>query len=300
MLSTILRVLKKIFIAVAVWFMTLFVVLFIGSALGLADAGEVPSAVYSLSAVFAPIIVAILSVLPKRKKATSHTETTEAPQTQDLVPHTEDLTPSSDFAFLPLPEVPSQHNSETSHTVLLKENAATVPALLPPISVSLFPPKISERQLECIRGRLNQLHDTEQLINSTVKPDIFFKRLNFALDILLDLRNYEKYGIFKENSPTSDYNEIIRDLESIVDDFIDRAIEANRQKVLNLKTLSAKKRNYEKFVIALIAAFDCANTFWSGSKGFPHYTGPLYTESNYRRVQSLYYGLDELYQSQDL
>lgn len=71
MLSTILRVLKKIFIAVAVWFMTLFVVLFIGSSSGLATAGEAGSAVYSLSAVFIPIIVAILFILPKRNKAST-------------------------------------------------------------------------------------------------------------------------------------------------------------------------------------------------------------------------------------
>lgn len=297
MLSTILRVLTKVLVAGAAWLITLFVVLFVGSSLGLADAGEVPSAAYSLSAVFVPIIVAILSILPKSKKSTSSTETTNAPaapQTQDPVPHTEDLTPSLDFAFLPLPEVPSQHNSATSRTVLRKENAAPVSALLPPISVSLFPPKISERQLECVRGRLNQLHDTEQLIYSTVNPDIFFKRLNFALDILLDLRNYEKYGIFKENSPTSDYNEIIQNMEVIVDSFIDRSIEANRQKLLALKTSGAKKSNYEKFVIALIAAFDCANTFWSGSKGYPHYSGPLYTENNYRRAQALFEDLDNL------
>lgn len=297
MLSTIFRILKKVLIAGAAWIITLFIVLFVGSSLGLADAGEAPSAVYSLSAVFIPIIVAVISVLPKNKGAKSSIENTEAlavPQTEGSVSHTDDLTPSSDSAFLPLSKVPSQHSSSTARTVVQTENAAPVSALLPRISVGLFPPKISERQLEILRGRLNQLHDTEQLINSTVNPDIFFKRLNFALDILLELRNYEKYGIFKENSPTSDYNEIIQNLENIVDDFIDRAIEANQQKILNLKTSNAKKRNYEKFVIALIAAFDCSNTFWTGTKGRPHYTGPLYTKNNYRRVQDLYYGLDEL------
>ena len=154
--------------------------------------------------------------------------------------------------------------------------------------MGFFTPKITSSQLQHVQTAMKQLQESVYLLNNTTKPDVFFKRFNFSLDLLLDLRTYEKYKIFKGNTPTSDYNKIVRNMESTVNDFIDRAIEANRQKLATLKTDKAKKNNYEKFVIALIAAFDCANTFWSGSRGFPHYTGPLYTENNYRRVKELF------------
>ena len=157
--------------------------------------------------------------------------------------------------------------------------------------MALFTPRISPRELEYVRARLQQLHDTVDIVNTTIKPDVFFKRLNFSLDILLDLQNYEKYGIFKGSTPTDDYNAIIRNMDATVNDFIDRAVDANQQKLAALKTESAKKRNNERFVSALVAAFDNANTFWSGSfsqtRAIPHYTGPLFTPSNYHRVQDI-------------
>lgn len=160
--------------------------------------------------------------------------------------------------------------------------------------MGLFTPKLSPKQLQCVQAKLTQLNDSVKLINSTVKPDVFFKRLHFTLDLLLDLRQYEKYKIFKSGTPTQDYQKIIANMEATVNDFIDRALEANQRKIDSLKTEKAKKNNYEKFIIALIAAFDIADTFWSGSKGYPHYTGPLFTENNYNRVKVLFYELDNL------
>jgi hypothetical protein len=160
--------------------------------------------------------------------------------------------------------------------------------------MGLFTPKITSSQLQHVQTTMKQLQESVYLLNNTTKPDVFFKRLNFSLDLLLDLQSYEKYKIFKGCAPTSDYNKIVRNMESTVNDFIDRAIETNRQKLATLKTDKAKRNNYEKFVIALIAAFDCANTFWTGNRGFPHYTGPLYTDKNYRRVQALFDGLDSV------
>lgn len=157
--------------------------------------------------------------------------------------------------------------------------------------MGLFSPKISPREAEHIQSRLVQLEDTVRLINTTTKPDVFFKRLNFALDILLDLQSYEKYGVFKGNTPSSDYNRIIHNMEVTVNDFIDRAVTANQQKLASLKTEKAKQNNHEKFAETLITAFDHANTFWTGSfsqtRAYPHYTGPLFTANNYQRVQSI-------------
>lgn len=163
--------------------------------------------------------------------------------------------------------------------------------------MGLFAPRISTQDMEYVRTRMKQLQESVNLVNTTTKPDVFFKRLNFALDILLDLQSFEKYKIFKASTPTSDYNRIIANMESTVDDFIDRALQAHNEKIASLKTEKAKESNREKFATSLIAAFDCANTFWSGSfsqtRAFPHYTGPLFTENNYRRVQAITGAVDD-------
>ena len=154
--------------------------------------------------------------------------------------------------------------------------------------MGLFTPKISQRELQYVQSRFSQLQDSVRLVNSTVKPDVFFKRLNFTLDLLLDLQRYEKYKIFKGARPSDDYQKIISNLDATVNDFIDRAIADNNKKVGQLKTNAGRQKRIEDFAVALIAAFDCSQTFWQGSKGFPHYNGPLYTAQNYQRVQDYY------------
>ena len=154
-------------------------------------------------------------------------------------------------------------------------------------------PRLSPAEMERIQTRMNQLQDCVYLINTTTKPDVFFRRLHMALDVLLDLRSYESFNIFKGSRPSDDYNRILYNLDTTVNAFIDRALEANQQKINSLKTEKAKENNHNKFVTSLIAAFDCANTFWSGSfsqtRVIPHYTGPLFTANNYQRVQALFY-----------
>lgn len=158
--------------------------------------------------------------------------------------------------------------------------------------MGLFTPKISEKQLQFVYMTMTQVYDSGNIVNTTVDPAVFFKRLNLLLDLLLRLQPYEKYKIFESATPTQDYEKIISNLEATVDDFIDRAIETNQIKIASLKTEKARNRNHENFVIALISAFDCAHTFWEGDKEFPHYDGPLFSKKNYERVQGLYDSLD--------
>jgi len=162
--------------------------------------------------------------------------------------------------------------------------------------MGLFSPKISPREFQYVQSRMIQLQDSVNLINTTAKPDVFFKRLHYTLDLLLDLQSYEKYKIFESSRPSEDYRRILNNLEATVNDFIDRAVAANDGKLSTLKTEKARKKNREDFAIKLISAFDCAHTFWSGSisqsRSYPHYTGPLFTTSNYKRVQAIYDSLD--------
>lgn len=159
------------------------------------------------------------------------------------------------------------------------------------------PPKLSSSELQFVNMTLNQLKDTAKLINDTVNPPVFFGRLNYAFDLLLLLQQYEKYKIFKVGTPSKDLRRMKAKLGDTVDNFIDRAITDNDLKIAKLKGEATKWAFYEDFVIKLISAFDCAHSFWEGNysstRKFPHYTGPLFTKDNYKRVQAIYDSLDE-------
>lgn len=142
-------------------------------------------------------------------------------------------------------------------------------------------------QVEQIQILLKQANESANLVNTTVKPDVFFGRIGFLLDVLLELQKYERYKVFTGSLPSDDYKKLLNNLEKTVDNFIDRAIWANKRKLDSLKTPAAKERNYSKFILSLSIAFGMANNFWQGNGMYPHYIGPLFTDANFSTVQSL-------------
>lgn len=143
-----------------------------------------------------------------------------------------------------------------------------------------------------VRTFIVQYRDTIRLVRTTLKPDIFFKRLNFLFDILLLLQQYESIpGMFTENNPTKMLDHYRSEMECIVSDFTFRYMKKVRAETRTKKTMDTKEKYYENALNALISAFDCANTFWTGNGGCPHYNGPLFTPKNYDVVQRLW---DEL------
>lgn len=140
-----------------------------------------------------------------------------------------------------------------------------------------------------VRIFMGQYRDTVKLIRTTIKPDVFFKRLNFLFDILLLLQQYESIpGMFTQNNPTKKLNYYSIEMEHIVSDFTLRYMEKVKADTRSKKTLEGKEKHYGDALNALISAFDCANTFWSGNTKSPHYTGPLFTQKNYDVVQKLW------------
>ena len=148
--------------------------------------------------------------------------------------------------------------------------------------------ELSDLEIESINMRVNQIVDTYHILNTTLKPEIFFQRLGFLFDTLLSLQKYEKYGVFTANSPTKRIKDIEYGLEDRVHDFICRYMSNVWKKSAAFKTEKVKRDKYKDFVIKLISAFDCADSFWEGNKGFPHYTKPLFTKENYAQVQAIY------------
>ena len=107
--------------------------------------------------------------------------------------------------------------------------------------MGLFSPKISNFDKQRAQGYLKQIQESAKLVNTTVKPDIYFGRLNFLFDLFLRLQPYERYGIFRGGTPSSDLAKLQNGLEKSVDDFIMRSYEKQMEKVKVLKTEKAKK-----------------------------------------------------------
>lgn len=80
--------------------------------------------------------------------------------------------------------------------------------------------ELSDIEIESINDSVHKIVETYSILNSTLKPDIFFGRLGFLFDTLLSLQRYEKYEIFTENNPTKRIGDIQDGLENRVSQFI--------------------------------------------------------------------------------
>lgn len=145
-------------------------------------------------------------------------------------------------------------------------------------------PKMSLFEQQQVQSMLIQSKDCAKLIDSTVNADVFFERLHFMLDLTLTLQKFEKYKCFKGNTPSALYQETISNLQEIVDGFITRAYNKQKEKAYRLKTENGRRKSNAKFAADLKSAFDYANSFWVGHKEQVHYSGPLFTSENYKRV----------------
>lgn len=148
-------------------------------------------------------------------------------------------------------------------------------------------PKISDSDMEFVRTCMRQTAECASLVNTTANAQVFFGRLHFLLDLLLEMQKYEKYGIFQNSVPSADYKKVINNMEKTVNAFIDRALDANARNVMKYKTQAARDRNTTKFILELSHGFDIAGSFWAGNPMIAHYTGPLYTPKNRERIDEL-------------
>jgi hypothetical protein len=150
--------------------------------------------------------------------------------------------------------------------------------------MGLFKPKITEAQKTQIALYLKQVRESAHLVNTTIKPDVFFGRLKFLLETLNILKTFEKYRVFKGATPTAEYNEIISNLGLTVHEFIDRSLKRTLDDVEKLKTDKARQNRLEKYFETMLGAFDRCHTFWLGDKrtyqSHLNYMGELYTQNN--------------------
>lgn len=138
-----------------------------------------------------------------------------------------------------------------------------------------------------IETMLKQGRETANVINTTKNPEVFFGRLGFLFDLLLELKKYERVYRFSPK-PSQDLKNLENGLEKTVSVFIDRYMADTNSKIFQMKTEKGKRNKYITSVTKLMSAFDCAHTFWEGNGIYPHYTGPLYTRTNYIAVKEIF------------
>lgn len=147
--------------------------------------------------------------------------------------------------------------------------------------------KLTPLEKDHIQTWLKQAHECEAIVNKTVKPDVFFGRLNFLFDCLLNLSDYEKRYDFQPEKPSKVFKNITSKLEKYVDGFINRAFSDKKVKVGKLKTDKSKASNWKKFFDDMFTAFENADTYWTGDPKSKHYTGALYTKANIKHLEKL-------------
>ena len=153
-------------------------------------------------------------------------------------------------------------------------------------------PRITPAQMAAAEQGIKQVNESAKFVNTTLKVDVFFKRLHFLLDCLLELQEYEIYDIFKNNPPSTDYRNIVADLGKTVNAFIDRSIKTELEAISKLKTEKSQKTRLEKYHETMINAFNNSNSFWDGNYTsfgkLPHYNDKLCSPGNIAYFETQY------------
>ena len=115
---------------------------------------------------------------------------------------------------------------------------------------------MSEQQLRQVsiqqaQNDLRIMNDCKNLVSTTVKPDVFFGRLNLLLERGEHLKSLEQYISFSGASPTAALNEIRQNYQEAVRQFLIRYFSDTLDKAEAMKTEKGKRNKYIKFYESL-------------------------------------------------
>ncbi|MBQ7131267.1 MAG: hypothetical protein IJO29_01730 [Oscillospiraceae bacterium] len=99
---------------------------------------------------------------------------------------------------------------------------------------------------------LKQVQDCVNLINTTVQPDVFFKRYGMAIYRLNELSKMEKVIKFTGINPSIFIQTMINEKQSAIKLLIDRMYEKTKEKLSSLKTDKAIMHNISVFIVELV------------------------------------------------
>jgi len=115
---------------------------------------------------------------------------------------------------------------------------------------------MTERQLKQTSEQqatndLRIIQDCIKIISNTVKPDIFFSRMDLLKEKAIHLQTLEPYVNFSGASPTAAVNEIFDQEQDAIYELIGRCYNTAFEKAEKLKTEKGKKNQYQKFYDSL-------------------------------------------------
>lgn len=138
---------------------------------------------------------------------------------------------------------------------------------------------------------IKKLSESYDIMEKTTDPCVFFGRLNFSYDCILNLMTY-KIKFSKGCTPEVQYVSLKNDTETMVSKMIERTYSKELESISKLKTDKAKLNRMTKYFEKMETAFNNSNSYWEGWK-FPsgyqytHYNGELYTENNLKQLHEL-------------
>lgn len=93
---------------------------------------------------------------------------------------------------------------------------------------------------------LRILQDCLKIISTTVKPDIFFSRLDLLKEKAKRLVQFEPYIEYEGASPSAAFQEVVAKEQDAIYDFISRCYSSAFDKAEKLKTEKGKKNQFQK------------------------------------------------------
>lgn len=130
--------------------------------------------------------------------------------------------------------------------------------LLQKVLVENSPDKLiySEKQLKALanksaRDSLRIADDCGKILQTTVKPDVFFDRLKLFAWHISNLALLEKYISFSGVSPTEIFSSLMKDKQECIGEFLVRYFCKTIDKADSLKTDKGKLNRYQKFYDSL-------------------------------------------------
>ena len=111
--------------------------------------------------------------------------------------------------------------------------------------------QLKETTIQQAENDLRIIKDCKKLIETTLKPDVFFMRLNLLVEKAMHLCELEKYITFSGVSPTTAYKEVKNDYHNAINQFLWRYFSDTFDKAENMKTEKGKIGKYQKFYESL-------------------------------------------------
>lgn len=120
---------------------------------------------------------------------------------------------------------------------------------------------LSEKQLIELakihaQNSLRIVQDCSKILQSTVKPDVFFERFQLLILHSSNMAILEKYVPFRGASPMAAFNVLMAEKQQCINQFLIRYFCSVFDKAETLKTDKGKFNQYKKFYDSLLPYYD--------------------------------------------